>query len=381
MRSRPACMQAASSLHAFATQRSSSTASTSAPERGGSNNKQREAFLATYPQLRNELLNDPLLGVQPEYARRWFAEMMDYNVPGGKLNRGLAVIESLAAVQPPGLRLSEADAHAARVVGFCIEWLQAFFLVADDIMDGSEMRRGRPAWHRLPGVGLSACNDYILLSSSVYRLLKKHLSGHPAYVQILELFHDVTHQTAYGQLLDLKTATPGGRVDLERYTLENYATIVRYKTAYYSFYMPVAAGMLLGGVRGRGAYDTAEKILLEMGEYFQVQDDFLDAFGDPATTGKVGTDIQDGKCSWLVCTALAGATGAQRAAIEANYGRADAACVATVKRVFEESGVEAKFKEYEAESYRRLSAAIKAQTALPQQVFMSLLRKIYRRTK
>lgn len=115
--------------------------------------------------------------------------------------------------------------------------LQAFFLVADDIMDNSVTRRGQPCWYRLPKVwrylhvmdssellslqcgvnwtsqsamcvseplgtcyqllailqvGLVACNDYIILESCIYRIMKQHLAKHPSYTQFLELFHEVS---------------------------------------------------------------------------------------------------------------------------------------------------------------------------------------------
>ena len=84
--------------------------------------------------------------------------MLDFNVPGGKLNRGLAVADAVAAiVTPPSAAAAAsvpeavaalpADARfKADALGWCIEWLQAFFLVADDIMDGSLTRRGQPCW-------------------------------------------------------------------------------------------------------------------------------------------------------------------------------------------------------------------------------------------
>ena len=106
--------------------------------------------------------------------------------------------------------------------------------------------------------------------------------------------------------------------------MDRYSDIVKYKTSYYSFVSPVVLGMTLvhdrvllfkglhlslhtlfkAGTKDPKAFELAESILLEMGHFFQVQDDYLDCFGDPAVTGKIGTDIQDGKCSWPMVTAL-----------------------------------------------------------------------------
>ena len=167
------------------------------------------------------------------------------------------------------------EAHGAAVLGWCIEWLQAFFLVADDVMDGSITRRGQPCWYKVPKVGMTAVNDGFLLQAHLFKILKKFFGGSPLYAQLLELFNEVTWQTELGQLLDLTSQPPpaSGAIDLDRFTLDRYKSIVKYKTAYYSFYLPVACGFILAGGRfGTDATLTAaEQILVIMGEYFQVQ--------------------------------------------------------------------------------------------------------------
>lgn len=141
----------------------------------------------------------------------------------------------------------------------------------------------------------------------------------------------MTLMTELGQLVDLITS-PEGSVDLAKFSLAKHRLIVVYKTAYYSFYLPIALAMIYTGVPvpadlptlsrtitinndGRPSipipssisdddnpYQLALDILLPLGEYFQVQDDYLDCFGKDI--GKIGTDILDNKCSWIICTAL-----------------------------------------------------------------------------
>ncbi len=67
--------------------------------------------------------------------------------------------------------------------------------------------------------------------------------------------------------------------------------------------------------------------------------------------------------------------------LQANYGQNDAAKVSAIKAVYAELGLEQVFKDYEQESYNELSALIQGQSALPQALFMDMLKKIYKRSK
>lgn len=236
--------------------------------------------------------------------------MLDYNVPKGKLNRGITVVHTLEAIK--GRALTEDERYKAAALGWCVEWLQAFFLVADDIMDQSHTRRGQVCWYRNKEIGMNAINDSFILQSNIFQILKKHFREDSCYLQLLELFNETTLQTELGQLMDLTSNPLDGPTDLDRFTKERHRLIVQYKTAYYSFYLPIALAMIMGGVATDKSLGVARSILVDMGIYFQVQDDYLDCYADPEVLGKVGTDIQDNKCSWLVVQALSRANEDQK---------------------------------------------------------------------
>ncbi|KAA1475653.1 farnesyl-diphosphate synthase [Dentipellis sp. KUC8613] len=322
----------------------------------------RQRFLDTWPIIRGELLDAFAAQGLPANALEWHKNSLDYNVPGGKLNRGLSVVDSVELFK--GRRLTDAEHLEASVLGWGVEFLQAYFLVTDDLMDGSHTRRGQPCWYRVPRVGLIAVNDAGMLRSCIFILVRKHFRHTPFYADLLELFDEMAYKTEIGQLVDLITA-PEGDVDLDRFSLSHYETIIKFKTAYYSFYLPVALAMTLCRIphtsdTGADPYDTALSILLPLGAYFQIQDDVLDVTAPPAVLGKVGTDIVDGKCSWCINTALAHCTPAQRAVLADNYGRKDAACEARVKDVFAAVGIEARYAAYERDVYARLKSMIAA---------------------
>ncbi|KAG8430886.1 hypothetical protein GDO86_019798 [Hymenochirus boettgeri] len=283
-------------------------------------------------------------------------DVLEYNTPGGKCNRGMTVLASYKELVGPELQ-RDGNLQRALAVGWCVELLQAFFLVADDIMDNSVTRRGQPCWYRKEGIGLEAVNDSFLLESSIYCILRRYCRGKPYYLNLLELFLETSYQTELGQALDLITAQPG-KVDLNRYTEKRYKAIVKYKTAFYSFYLPVAAAMYMAGIDGEEEHRNAKTILLEMGEFFQIQDDYLDCYGDPSVTGKIGTDIQDNKCGWLVVEALKRVSPEQRKVLEENYGQNDPEKVQRVKQLYEELDLASVYRQNEEESYQRLQLLI-----------------------
>ncbi|KAK9269112.1 hypothetical protein L1049_000881 [Liquidambar formosana] len=331
-----------------------------------------------YSVLKSELLHDPAFDFTDD-SRQWVERMLDYNVPGGKLNRGLSVIDSYKHLKE-GKELTDDEVFLACTLGWCIEWLQAYFLVLDDIMDNSHTRRGQPCWFRVPKVGIIAANDGIILRNHIPRILKKHFRDKPYYVDLLDLFNEVEFQTASGQMIDLITTIEGEK-DLSKYSLPLHHRIVQYKTAYYSFYLPVACALLMSGENLDNHVDV-KNILIEMGTYFQVQDDYLDCFGDPQVIGKIGTDIEDFKCSWLVVKALERSNEEQKKLLYENYGKTDEACVAKVKELYKVLDLQGVFVEYESKSYEKLVKSIEVHPSKAvQAVLKSFLAKIYKRQK
>ena len=97
----------------------------------------RDAFLKTFESLRSELVDAERADGQVQIAIQWIDKMVEYNVPHGKLNRGLAVIDGVRALKGGAACVDDALMHQASVVGWCIEWLQ----VRDETREVRKKRR------------------------------------------------------------------------------------------------------------------------------------------------------------------------------------------------------------------------------------------------
>ncbi|KHN71102.1 Farnesyl pyrophosphate synthase [Toxocara canis] len=131
-------------------------------------------------------------------------------------------------------------------------------------MDGSTMRRGKPCWHRLPGVGLSAINDGLILDSAINHILNDTLRNDPNKDAVSNVFAHAKQITAFGQMLD--NSTNG----LKDCTWERqYTDIVNHKTSYYTCYAPLRIAMLLADCTMFA--EQCKQIAFKMGYLFQAQ--------------------------------------------------------------------------------------------------------------
>ncbi|XP_050674426.1 farnesyl pyrophosphate synthase-like [Leptidea sinapis] len=340
-----------------------------------------ETFQDTYPRIFDTLSKNPGIQENPKVCS-WLKTVLDYNLHGGKKARGLATVSSYEILAKPE-NVTEEMLEISRVMGWCVEMLQAYFLMIDDIMDGAPTRRGAPCWYRRPEVGLGALNDAILVQAAMYDIIKVYCKHIPTYTNILHEFNQALFHTSMGQYLDYSMAHRN-KSDYTLFTREQYSAIVKYKTSYYTYKLPVCLGMLLNNNTNKDVHQKAEKICLEIGHLFQMQDDYIDCLASEKVTGKAGTDIQEGKCSWLAVEALQRMTDAQRKVFVTCYGSHEPAHIERVKRLYEELDLTAVFRQEERDRY---DAIVKQSQALPKDagplpdLFLKLLNLIYDRKK
>ncbi|KAJ9595695.1 hypothetical protein L9F63_013108, partial [Diploptera punctata] len=309
-------------------------------------------------------------------ATKWFAKVLQYNMLGGKRNRGLALVLSyrLLAKNEP----TPEDFHLARIMGWCLEILHTSLLMTQDTVEQADTRRGKPCWYKASDLVSNAgvaLNDASLLETGIYQLLKIHFEDKPYYMDVLELFHDVSHKSILGQVMDTETRADRS---LQQFTMERYKTITKYKTAYHTFQMPIALALHMAGVRDLETHRQAKSILMEMGQFYQVLADFLNCFGDPEVTGRVGTDIENGKCTWLSVVALQRASDSQKQILQECYGSKHPEKVARVKELYNTLGLPSTYKIYEEQTHDLLCTQIQQITrGLPHKLFFKFLEKVY----
>ena len=176
-----------------------------------------------------------------------------------------------------------------------LEFLQASALIHDDLMDGSDTRRGKPAMHKQFGDAAAILIGDLAL---VWNEQTLHQSGMQS--EALNNIHDIMRtELMAGQFLDVYEQTQ------KSYSVERSLKIARYKSGKYSIERPLHYGAALANPKSLNTYlDIYSEYGLPLGEAFQLRDDLLGVFGDPAETGKpAGDDLREGKRTALIAYA------------------------------------------------------------------------------
>jgi len=271
------------------------------------------------------------------------------SVAGGKMFRASFCWWGHHAVAPP------VDEDALVRACASLELLHASALVHDDLMDASDTRRGRPATHRRLegehrdagwrgdpeqyGAAAAILLGDLLLSWSD-ELLRRCGMPFTQVAPALEVFDRCRSEVIAGQFLDVSVQARG------RADVETAMTVLRYKSAKYSIERPLHIGAALAGA-GPDTMAALSAFGLPLGEAFQLRDDLLGVFGDPATTGKpAGDDLIEGKRTVLVALALDAASPADAALIDRSLGTAlSEGDVAHLRRVIDSSGAHAQVEQ------------------------------------
>ncbi|CAG7723577.1 unnamed protein product [Allacma fusca] len=200
----------------------------------------------------------------------------------------------------------------------------------------------------------------VLLENAGYALLRKYFSDRPYYLSLAELLQDNGLKMCVGQGLDLLASTT---TDIARFDMKLYKEIVYLKTSYFGFCVPISSALIMVGIYNNGlseheVVEITEKFTREIGLIFQIQDDFVDVFGDVNNNGKSSTDIPNGKCAWPIVVALELANPAERRTLIENYGKPNADQVSVVKGMFAELDIIQKYPKHLASIKQNIEIVI-----------------------
>ena len=180
-----------------------------------------------------------------------------------------------------------------------IETFHNFTLLHDDIMDNADLRRNMPTVHKKWDENTAILSGDAMMVKAYLHLLK--YSG-PNFKEILDVFTQTALEVCEGQQYDMNFET------IANVSVEDYLEMIRLKTA-----VLIAASLKIGALAANADKEDVENLYLaglNIGMAFQIQDDYLDTFGDVDVFGKsIGGDIVANKKTFLLISAINNAKG------------------------------------------------------------------------
>ncbi|WP_030688806.1 polyprenyl synthetase family protein [Streptomyces sp. NRRL B-1347] len=287
----------------------------------------------------------------------------DFLFAGGKRLRPLLCVTGWHAAAGHG------DTTPVIRTAASLELFHAFALIHDDLMDRSATRRGHPTVHRAlaaryHGGRSSLAAEHLGTSGAILvgdlaltwsdELLHTARVAPGRLAAVLPVIDTMRTEVMYGQYLDLLAT--GDPTD----DLDTPLTVIRYKTAKYTVERPLHTGAVLADARP-GAQAALTAFALPAGEAFQLRDDLLGVFGDPAVTGKSHLDdLREGKHTALMAMALRQADHGQATQLHALVGdpQLDDQGAATVRDILTATGARSAIEQMISLRHRQALSAL-----------------------
>lgn len=232
-------------------------------------------------------------------------------------------------------------------------------LLHDDVMDKADMRRNKPTVHNVWNDNTAILSGDAMLILA-YRLMAEGLSDRLA--EVMHIFTETTMEICEGQQWDMEFES---RMDVK---VDEYIEMIRLKTS-----VLLAAALKIGACLAGAPAEEAQKLYdfgVKMGLAFQLQDDWLDVYGDPKVFGKnIGGDILCNKKTYMLITALEQADEDQRKELERWLTTTDfipAEKISAVTALYNNIGVGKRCEEM-VEAYYSDGLAVLESIALPEE--------------
>jgi geranylgeranyl diphosphate synthase type I len=256
-----------------------------------------------------------------EHSEVALERLREYTMRSGKRIRGSLASASYDAVS------GETFGEAGLQLGVALELIQSYLLIVDDVMDRSEVRRGKLTLHEqyakdtlvnVHEADMMAINVG-LLAQHFANMVVLDIDGEPNMLtKVLGLLHHNTMVTGFGQLDDLFHKP--GRDLTEADVLRQYT----HKSSYYTFVNPLQLGLVLAGKDDDAALQACIDFGKPAGVAFQLHDDMLGIFADTADSGKPNLDdIREGKYTLLMHYALERADAESREGLQQLLGNGE----------------------------------------------------------
>ncbi|CAK1584575.1 unnamed protein product [Parnassius mnemosyne] len=261
------------------------------------------------------------------------------------------------------------------VLAWCVQMVMAYIIIMDDIEDGTKTRNRKPCWHLLPDVGSLAMNDASMLRSFIYKMLKQNFEG-STYINILNLFNEAFLTCNVGQYFDTVAAKNRNYND---FTMECYKIIAHHKIGFFAIHFPVLSALILSNNFNKDSQRNIANVLKDIGIWTQIKNDLTDFFDDDKRTGKTGSDIQAGKCSWLAVTALQRCNEKQRKEFETCYGSWEPENINRIRKLYEDLNILNIYFHEERATYEATVKKIQSlpSNALPSPDFFQIILEKY----